>query len=214
MKPGEKNDRVVPKLPNRRKTSSNIVRSTSAFLAVSLTILSAACSGSGGDSPSPSNQPAVTQSPAATQPPASPAANTAAPAASPTASARTGNEPHLSILELTAAYVNDEALANKTYKGKQITLTGRVESVLPDGPPPVGSLKQFSGQPLVFFRGQTIACLFSSKEAAAAVPTRQRVTVVGRVEGRIDSRVILKNCELQDVAERNPNRKNRVKIKP
>lgn len=126
----------------------------------------------------------------------------------------TVNEPSLSILELTAAYLNDEALANKTYKGKQITLTGRVESVLPDGPPPIGSLKQFSGQPLVFFRGQTIACIFATKEAAAALQGRPRATVTGRVEGKVDSRVILKNCVVQNVEERRKKREKRDKAEP
>lgn len=132
--------------------------------------------------------------------PANLASTAGTPIASPAldAASQTVADMKVSAIDLTAAYVSDAAAADKLYKGRLLEISGQVESILLDGPPPVGSLKDLSGQTLMFFRGQTVACVFApeQKGAAAQLRSRQRVTVVGRCDGRYDSRVILRDCQM------------------
>jgi len=125
------------------------------------------------------------------QPPADEVTTTA----TPIPFCETVGDAKVSAADLTAAYSN-EAEADRLYKGRLLEISGQVENVLLDGPAPVGSLKELSGQTLVFFQGQTVACLFEPglKAAAARLQNGQSVTLVGRLDRRYDSRVVLKDC--------------------
>jgi hypothetical protein len=116
-------------------------------------------------------------------------------AVSPIPFCQTVGDAKVSAVDLTAAYSN-EAEADKLYKGRLLEISGQVESILLDGPAPVGSLKEFTGQTLVFFQGQTVACLFEPglKAAAAQLQGGQSVTLVGRLDRRYASRVVLRDC--------------------
>lgn len=132
-------------------------------------------------------------------------ANSASTAATPIAFCQTAADIKVSAIDLTAAYVSDAAAADKLYKGRLLEISGQVESVLLDGPPQVGSLKDLSGQTLMFFQGQTVAGVFApeQKAAAAHLQGRQGVTVVGRLDRRYDSRVVLRDCCVKSI-EQNP----------
>lgn len=140
--------------------------------------------------------------------PANLASTAGTPIASPAldAASQTVADMKVSAIDLTAAYVSDAAAADKLYEGRLLEISGQVESILPDGPPPVGSLKDLSGQTLMFFQGQTVACVFApeQKEAAAQLQSRQGVTVVGRVDRRYDSRVVLRDCAVKRVEQKPP----------
>lgn len=142
-----------------------------------------------------------------------PTAGTPLPSLTPGPASRTDSEMKVSVLDLTGAYVIDAAAADKLYKGRRVAVSGKVESVLLNGPPPVGSLKDLSGQTVMFFRGQTVVCVFTpeQKEAAAQLQRRQRVTVVGRVDGRYESRVLLRDCTVKSVEQSPPERRKGAK---
>lgn len=176
------------RVPGRRSSDAAV---TSKFVALFLILnLGAACNNS---RPSP---PADFVSTAGT-PTASPALDVAS---------KTITDMKVSANDLAAAYKSDAAAADKLYKGRLLEISGQVEGILLDGPPPVGSLKDLSGQTLMFFQGQTVACIFApdQKKAAAQLQSRQGVTVVGRVDRRYDSRVVLRDCVVKSVEQAPP----------
>jgi hypothetical protein len=118
---------------------------------------------------------------------------------------QTVGDAKVSAVDLTAAYSN-EAEADKLYKGRLLEISGQVESVLLDGPAPVGSLKELTGQTLIFFQGQTVACLFEPglKAAAAQLQNGQSVTLVGRLDRRYASRVVLRDCCVKNAERKAP----------
>jgi hypothetical protein len=134
-----------------------------------------------------------------------PPANEATTSVTPIPFCQTVGDAKVSVADLTAAYSN-EAEADKLYKGRLLEISGQVESVLLDGPAPVGSLKELTGQTLIFFQGQTVGCLFEPglKAAAAQLQSGQTVTLVGRLDRRYESRVVLKDCCVKNAERKAP----------
>jgi len=208
-------------------------QSVTLTLCLTLLVLGAACGGAGGaraDSNATATPPAAPAPTAAAQtspapgtPPqvsASPAPASDGAAATPLpprpAAAQTGAEVTIFARKLAGAYEADAAAVEKQYAGKTLAVTGRVESVLPQGPPPVGALKSFSGQPFLMFQGQVVGCAFQSeqRQAALGLRPRQRVTVVGRYAGGHGQRLVLRDCavtavDAADEAKREERRRER-----
>jgi hypothetical protein len=115
-----------------------------------------------------------------------------------------GGEITVSTFELSAAYSNDAKAADKLYKGRRLAVSGSVESVLLSGPPPVGPLKGLSGKTVMFFQGQSIACVFEpgQKASAAQLQSGDRVIVICNVVGRNGERVVLKKCFVKESGSR------------
>ena len=101
----------------------------------------------------------------------------------------------LTVAELVKAYDSDVQAADSAYKGRTFTISGRVESLLPIGPPGVGPLKDLSGQPLMFMENQRLACTFAQGQYESAAPEPgQDVVLTCRCDGKYGLRVVLRDC--------------------
>jgi hypothetical protein len=101
----------------------------------------------------------------------------------------------LTVAELVKAYDSDVQAADQAYKGRTLTVSGRVESLLPIGPPAFGPLKDLSGQPLMFMENQRVACTFAPGQYESAAPESGKdVVLTCRCDGKYGARVVLKDC--------------------
>ena len=100
--------------------------------------------------------------------------------------------------ELVKAYDSDVQAADRAYKGRTFTISGRVESLLPTGPPGVGPLKDLSGQPLIFLDDQRLACTFAPGQYESEPPEiGQDVVLACRCDGKYGVRVVLRDCVIK-----------------
>jgi hypothetical protein len=103
--------------------------------------------------------------------------------------------PKVTVAELVKAYDSDVQAADQAYKGKTLTVSGRVESLLPIGPPAFGPLKDLSGQPLIFMENQRVACTFAPGQYESAAPESGKdVVLTCRCDGKYGARIVLKDC--------------------
>lgn len=104
----------------------------------------------------------------------------------------------LTVAELVKAYDSDVQAADQAYKGRTLTVSGRVESLLPIGPPAVGPLKDLSGKPLMFMENQRVACTFAPGQYESAAPEfGQDVILTCRCDGKYGARVVLRDCVIE-----------------
>jgi len=94
-----------------------------------------------------------------------------------TSACRKSSAEVVTAAELVRVYELDAAAADRSYEGKTLTVSGRMEARLPQGPPAIGPLKDLSGQPMIFLENQKLACTFAAGqyESAARVQIGQEI---------------------------------------
>jgi hypothetical protein len=99
----------------------------------------------------------------------------------------------LSVTELCTVYNSNEVSADNKYKNHIVELTGKVENISKG---PLDGIYVKIGEKGVF---NSITCSFDSKQSdsISVLTPGQKVTVVGRVAGKIVGTVHLRECSLE-----------------
>ena len=100
----------------------------------------------------------------------------------------------VTVAQLLAEYKADPGIADSKYKGKKITVTGKVEFADKDkkGDPSVGFMKPGSTAP----KDGMVVCSFPKSQASNVLRMKKgdAVKLYGRVTGSILGSVIIENC--------------------